>query len=756
MTKNKIIIKNCASYDENGIEFEFRKKNIIFGQNGTGKTTISELFRSYNKNLSNTDIEIDGKFKNCKIIWDNDVQPNNIYVYNSKYIEEFFVKNSEQEAIFSIGENSNVQSKINEKNTNSKKLTEMYSELQEKINKLKNTDNGYINDIDEYTNKIFKDILTHYKIDNKTPSIFKDGFGASDIKKFKEKILETKNHKNHNFNDYNEFIEKYDELNKGEKKDNFKIEDIKSNFNKINEILDNDIWKEEITNTNSYIKEQIKSFDSDDIIKNVIENNLIENYDNKCPICTKEIEEDLKNSILNHFDNTYTEKLDILKSLKNKLKENFQDIQLTVEKYSIDIQNFSNINNQITEKINNPSKVIKFEIKIDETIKVFQSKYDKINDYNIAIDNQKDEISKLRFQLMKFIYNEKSNTISDHQNKINIAEKINTEIKTLQHKIQNIQDKLETVCTEIKKLQYELQNIDVTGINKCLESFGINHFKLALYDEKYIKIVWTDNKEDNNVFHKISEGEKTLISFIYFIEKYKIKNKEDATKSMFVIDDPISSLSTEHVMNVTRLIYHNFKKDTYKYILVQTHNILFFSRLLQIKFMERSDKCIEKCVCSDQKCPILYKLNKSKNTSITLIENKKYYQNTYNINWEFIKDRFLNFKENNNVNDEFTSTIPNVIRNVIEQYFIINNYSNNKKNNIYSNLSNLYHYGNLGSHSDNTVEHTDQFTFQLTNQLIKEFFTLFINELKDETHIRNHLGDKYELLKDEFYTELKG
>lgn len=42
---NKIKVKEIATYDTSGIEVNTRKINYIFGSNGTGKTTISELLR---------------------------------------------------------------------------------------------------------------------------------------------------------------------------------------------------------------------------------------------------------------------------------------------------------------------------------------------------------------------------------------------------------------------------------------------------------------------------------------------------------------------------------------------------------------------------------------------------------------------------------------------------------------------------------------------------------------------------------------
>ena len=53
MIKSIESIKNCRSFydfqrDENSLQ-EFAKTNIIYGWNGTGKTTISDIFASIEK-----------------------------------------------------------------------------------------------------------------------------------------------------------------------------------------------------------------------------------------------------------------------------------------------------------------------------------------------------------------------------------------------------------------------------------------------------------------------------------------------------------------------------------------------------------------------------------------------------------------------------------------------------------------------------------------------------------------------------------
>ena len=71
-------MKNIASYDSTGINLNLKKINYIFGSNGTGKTTISELLR---KNRSD-------KVSSCNIVWKKENKNIDLFVYNKHFIDE--------------------------------------------------------------------------------------------------------------------------------------------------------------------------------------------------------------------------------------------------------------------------------------------------------------------------------------------------------------------------------------------------------------------------------------------------------------------------------------------------------------------------------------------------------------------------------------------------------------------------------------------------------------------------------------------
>src|SRR5699024_232121 len=120
-----------------------------------------------------------------------------------------------------------------------------------------------------------------------------------------------------------------------------------------------------------------------------------------------------------------------------------------------------------------------------------------------------------------------------------------SKITTIENDLEKIKSKIRDQNKTILEQQKQTVNIDgaITSINNGLVDLGITDFKIEKYSDDFYKIVRGDNQE--KIFRSLSEGEKMIISFLYFIEL--CRGKKDATetgkKKIVVIDDPISSLS---------------------------------------------------------------------------------------------------------------------------------------------------------------------------------------------------------------------
>lgn len=105
----KVILKKVASYKTNEAILETNKKvNLIYGLNGTGKSTFSKYFQ----NLSNIE------YSNCSIELTDNQEDIEILVYNQKYIEENFYNSPSQKGIFSLSRgNKNAKNAIENANS---------------------------------------------------------------------------------------------------------------------------------------------------------------------------------------------------------------------------------------------------------------------------------------------------------------------------------------------------------------------------------------------------------------------------------------------------------------------------------------------------------------------------------------------------------------------------------------------------------------------------------------------------------------
>jgi len=163
----------------------------------------------------------------------------------------------------------------------------------------------------------------------------------------------------------------------------------------------------------------------------------------------------------------------------------------------------------------------------------------------------------------------------------------------------------------------------------------------------------------------LSEGEKTAIAFAYFLTELKSMKKEGKLKDTIIFfDDPISSLDSNHIFQVRSLIQYFFKdKDDYLQLFISTHNFEFFSVLLDSSLFKNENRADTK----PEKCPY-YLINRTtadasaiKNLPKTLRSHKSEYAHIFTILREYndsaTKDTF-----------EFKILLPNALRRFLELY----------------------------------------------------------------------------------------
>ncbi|PYD83946.1 hypothetical protein DNF23_57245, partial [Pseudomonas syringae pv. pisi] len=126
--------------------------------------------------------------------------------------------------------------------------------------------------------------------------------------------------------------------------------------------------------------------------------------------------------------------------------------------------------------------------------------------------------------------------------------------------VRQIRDQIKGHQEAVLESRAKITNIDqaVLSINGWLGLLGLQGFELVREEGEIpqYRLHRPDNQSD--VFKTLSEGEKTLISFLYFLEVCNgdLDEKTSKLKSnrIIVIDDPISSLSHNYIYDIASLI----------------------------------------------------------------------------------------------------------------------------------------------------------------------------------------------------------
>ncbi|HDZ3704767.1 TPA: AAA family ATPase, partial [Vibrio cholerae] len=90
----------------------------------------------------------------------------------------------------------------------------------------------------------------------------------------------------------------------------------------------------------------------------------------------------------------------------------------------------------------------------------------------------------------------------------------------------------------------------------------------------------------HDVYKSLSEGEKTLITYLYFLELCQGSVNSDSptpkNKKIIVVDDPISSLSHNYIYEIGALTHKRLIRG-YKYaqVILLTHSLYYLHEIMK-------------------------------------------------------------------------------------------------------------------------------------------------------------------------------
>ncbi|WP_240308194.1 AAA family ATPase [Vibrio cholerae] len=640
-----IVLENVASYRSKNELKTNKKVNIIYGLNGSGKSTFSNYF--YNPEST--------KYRQCSHRGSGDT----VLVYNQKFIQDNFYAKDTLNGIFSLSkENKEAKEKVEAITLELEKIAKDKQQIQKEIGEQRSK----INDAKEKAQKKIWEIKTNYAGGDRVLEFcLKGKMGGKEplfnhlcsiplpASKPSKTIADLKEEANAIDGDT---AIKHSVLSKLGMFD-LSADDLAS----LNEII--------VGSEDSPVAKLIGKLKNSDWVSEGLK--YLDHIEgSQCPFCQSEtITEHLAEQIRGYFDESYQNSVNEIKAIQARYStivesipslDDYKATQFSTDYITQLNEHYAKLSRDaeanlklIKQKVSNPSLQVNLT-DVSESVEAFNLVVESINklisEHNAKIDNSANELTKIKaefWRILRYEYDQTISNFNDVQKDANkvIAEKTKEEAAKIE--LEEAKD------VERAEHQKSTVNIDdaIVSINQGLTDIGITGFYIEKYEDDLYRLVRTDS--NSKIFSSLSEGEKMIISFLYFRELFKGKRSatEGQVKKVAIIDDPVSSLSHIFVYNIGQLIKSDFfNSEDIEQVFVLTHSLYFFYELADADHNRRKEN------------QNLYRLSKNENGSSINTMKYEEVQNDYQSYWSVIND-----------DKQPPALIANCMRNIIEYFF---------------------------------------------------------------------------------------
>lgn len=607
--------KDYRQHDNLGIGNDFNegRVNIFYGRNYSGKSTYSKIFQSIEfENLPDKygDIDFEIKLANGTIIKSEEISnkplPLDCKVFNQRFIDEninLHDDNKLNSFQVSIGRDINAilqnidEIKVNKLEPSSEKLShvkgslelnqkklnksnrELESKLRDTASEIKNLKNPSVITGKKYDitdiRKELKDYSSYFPIipsqdDEEAVEELNKKIKEAEIKILEQNIVKPQriclSTTENNF-DFHSFL--------------IKTKDLLSKVVSINDILDE--YKNDPEKIN-WIKDGVAIHEENPekciFCGNKIDSNIIDNLKSAFSNELSSLEEELTKQ-----RKIIVSKIEELKTVPRVNKDDyFKDSKTSIDMINKNIENIVNdrisVLDKIKSKINEKQRDVFLEIEIEnfswQSFSDIQNEIDKL--FNDTLD-QIEHFEKRKQESVTFLrryYIAKKFPVSEFN-------RLTLEIERLKDEVDDIETDKKAIESEINKIKEEIDQLEsslkseseaVNRINMILQN-SLAHAELSLESKGDEESIYFEVFRNKLQAYNLSEGEKSLIAFAYYIAKLESLSAEDKAKTVLFIDDPISSLDENNIFYIYNLIYILIEKKEFLQYFISTHNLDF-------------------------------------------------------------------------------------------------------------------------------------------------------------------------------------
>jgi wobble nucleotide-excising tRNase len=681
MIKCVIKIKNCPSF----IDFkpvsdlpEFKKYNLIYGWNGSGKTAFSRILRSFELGENyfyhpERQSEFEFELNNGRSISHNNLTAfKNIRVFNKDFIDDSVFGFGGPKPIFFLGKESKAdKERIVAIENELAILRPKFETKKLALEKAKSNKDKKLQD----KARNIKNALTTTKQDHYR------NYDRSDL----ENAIRNNSKKLENLDQLKLSENRLTDLNKSIQQTskakiiplsvpNFDLSELEKEVK--------DVLSKTVTS------QVIEKLQADEVINKWVEQGLqihkVKSLE-VCAFCEQKIPPDRFKHLENHFSDEYRRMIETVRDLKDRcesrrikidfpesssfyeeLLSNYLEKKKNAEKAVNSFnQSLHEILSVLEQKEHNPFSLFFLKERIPIEVSFFQSINKIIQTHNQKTDHFHNQIDKEKKEL-QFHY------IADFFQTYNELRK---NIKDMNRECSDIKTTIDEKETEIKKLRNKLvsHHIPAQQINDDLQSF------LGRSD---IQLIATEAKEgyritrNGEIGKDLSEGEKTALAIVYFLTKIK-EEGFDLKNSVVIIDDPVSSLDSNAIFQAFSFIKESIKEAGQIFIL--THHFDFFRQVKNwFAHCKKAEREYFMIVCSMKPMPrksSIIKIDK------LLIDYESEYHFLFSVLYR------LAIEEERHLEEMYP--IPNIARKFLESFLAFRVPLGSKEPNIYQRLNRI-------------------------------------------------------------------